>query len=258
MDLATLVGLLGAILIIAAAIILGASPGVFMNPASLLIVIGGSLFVVLSKFSVGQFLGAVKVAARAFKFKLPDTMEAISELVELAQVARKEGVLGLEEKEVSSPFLKQGIQMLVDGQPADTIKELLGKERLMTLEHNRSGAKVFSALGDVAPAMGMIGTLIGLVQMLSNMEDPKAIGPAMAVALLTTLYGAMIATMIALPIADKLGLRMGEEAKMQALYIDALTSIQEGKNPRIMEQMLMSYLPPNERQRDEEPGEAAG
>tara|TARA_Y100000815_G_C13226222_1_gene456272 strand:+ start:152 stop:922 length:771 start_codon:yes stop_codon:yes gene_type:complete len=248
-DLATLIGLAGATLLIASAVILGVSPAVFINPASLLIVVGGTMFVVLAKFSVSQFLGAFKAAARAFKFKLPETQASIEELVDIANVARKEGVLGLEGREISSPFLSQGIQMLVDGQDSKTIKELLNKERLMTLDHNRSGAKVFTAMADVAPAMGMIGTLIGLVQMLSNMEDPKSIGPAMAVALLTTLYGAMIATMFATPIADKLSLRMTEEARMQSLYIDALVAIQEGTNPRIIEQMLSSYLPPKEREK---------
>jgi len=248
-DFATLIGLVGAIMLIASAVILGVSPEVFINPASLLIVVGGSLLVVLAKFSFAQFFSAFRVAARAFKFKLPETQASIDELVEVAQIARKEGVLGLEDRDVSSPFLAQGIQMLVDGQSASTIKGLLDKERLMTLDHNRSGAKVFTALADVAPAMGMIGTLIGLVQMLSNMEDPKSIGPAMAVALLTTLYGAMIATMIATPIADKLSLRMTEEARLQSLYTDALVAIQEGTNPRIIEQMLSSYLPPGEREK---------
>lgn len=249
MDFATLIGLVGAILLIASAVILGVSPSVFINPASLLIVVGGTLLVVLAKFSFVQFFGAFKAAARAFKFKLPETQASIEELVDIANVARKEGVLGLEGRELSSKFLEQGIQMLVDGQDGNTIKQLLNKERLMTLDHNRSGAKVFTAMADVAPAMGMIGTLIGLVQMLSNMEDPKSIGPAMAVALLTTLYGAMIATMIATPIADKLSLRMTEEARMQSLYIDALVAIQEGTNPRIIEQMLSSYLPPKEREK---------
>ena len=253
MDFATLIGLVGASLLIASAVILGTSPLVFINPASLLIVVGGTLLVVLAKFSFAQFLGAFKAAARAFKFKLPETQASIEELVDIDNVARKEGVLGLEDREISSPFLGQGIQMLVDGQDGKTIKELLNKERLMTLDHNRSGAKVFTAMADVAPAMGMIGTLIGLVQMLSNMEDPKSIGPAMAVALLTTLYGAMIATMIATPIADKLSLRMTEEARMQSLYIDALVAIQEGTNPRIIEQMLSSYLPPKEREKVAEP-----
>ena len=258
MDFATLIGLVGAILLISSAIILGASPGMFINPPSLLIVIGGTLLVVLAKFSLAQFFDAFKVAARAFKFKLPETQASIEELVEIASIARKEGVLGIEGREVSSPFLGQGIQMLVDGQDGNTIKQLLNKERLMTLEHNRSGAKVFTAMADVAPAMGMIGTLIGLVQMLSNMEDPKSIGPAMAVALLTTLYGAMIATMIATHIADKLSLRMTEEARMQSLYIDALVAIQEGTNPRIIEQMLSSYLSPKERARNGDAETAGG
>lgn len=258
MDFATLIGLVGAILLISSAIILGVSPIVFINPASLLIVVGGSLLVVLAKFSIAKFLGAFKAAARAFKFKLPETQASIEELVEVANIARKQGVLGLEGREVSSPFLGNGIQMLVDGQTGETIKQLLDKERLMTLDHNRSGAKVFTALADVAPAMGMIGTLIGLVQMLSNMEDPKSIGPAMAVALLTTLYGAMIATMIATPIADKLSLRMTEEARLQMLYTDALVAIQEGTNPRIIEQMLSSYLPPNQRDKEPEAEAASG
>ena len=258
MDFATLIGLLGAILLISTAVVLGVSPGVFLNPASLLIVVGGSFLVVLAKFSFGQFFGAFKVAIRAFKFKLPDMTNSIEEMVEVAQIARKEGVLGIEGREVSSPFLSKGIQMLVDGHDGETIKQLLNKERLMTLEHNRSGARVFTALADVAPAMGMIGTLIGLVQMLSNMEDPKSIGPAMAVALLTTLYGAMIATMIASPIADKLSLRMTQEAQLQSLYVDALVAIQEGTNPRIIEQMLSSYLTPKQREQQEQSAEAAG
>lgn len=258
MDFATLIGLVGAILIIASAVILGTSPSVFINAPSLLIVVGGTLLVVLAKFSFAQFFGAFKAAIRAFKFKLPETQASIEELVDVAQVARKQGVLGLEGREVSTPFLGQGIQMLVDGQTGKTIKQLLSKERLMTLDHNRSGAKVFTAMADVAPAMGMIGTLVGLVQMLSNMEDPKSIGPAMAVALLTTLYGAMIATMIATPIADKLSLRMTEEARLQSLYIDALVAIQEGTNPRIIEQMLSSYLPPKEREKNGEAETASG
>lgn len=258
MDLATLIGLSGAIILVSSSIILGVSPYIFVNPAGLLIVCGGSLFVVLSKFSFPQFFGAFKSAARAFKFKLPEIQESIDELVDVAQVARKEGVLGLEEREVASPFLAEGIQLLVDGQTAKTTEQLLSKERLMTLEHNRSGAKVFTALADVAPAMGMIGTLIGLVQMLSNMEDPKSIGPAMAVALLTTLYGAMIANIIATPIADKLSLRMTQEARMQSLYIDALMAIQEGTNPRIIEQMLSSYLPPAERNKNNDTEPATG
>ncbi len=252
MDLATLLGLLGSLGIVVSAIVLGASALIFLNLPSLLIVGGGSLFVVLAKFNLNQFLGAFKVAAKAFAFRLPPTEALIEEVLEVAQVARKEGLLALENKEISVPFFRQGIQLMIDGQPPEMVRSILEKERLLTLERHRWGAKVFSAMGDVAPAMGMIGTLIGLVQMLSNMEDPKSIGPAMAVALLTTLYGAMMATMVFLPMADKLNLRMTEEARMNALLLDALGSIQNGTNPRVIEQLLSSYLPPAKRKADGE------
>jgi chemotaxis protein MotA len=148
--------------------------------------------------------------------------------------------------------------MLVDGQDRETLQTFLEKERLLTLDRNRWGAKIFSAIADVGPAMGMIGTLVGLVQMLSNMSDPKSIGPAMAVALLTTLYGAMLATMVAIPISDKLNLRMSEESRMQQLWTDALLSIQAGMNPRIVEQLLSSYLPSDRRDKaSAEPGPKA-
>ncbi|MGP9833604.1 flagellar motor protein PomA [Marinobacter sp. NSM] len=256
MDLATIVGLIGALALIFLAILLGASPGTFLNPAGILIVVGGSLFVVLAKFSIGEFLGSFKSAARAFKFKVPSCREGIEEVLQIANIARKEGVLGLEGFETKSEFLGKGIQMLVDGQDANTVQSVLAKEKTFNAERNRKGSKVFSALGDVAPAMGMIGTLIGLVQMLSNMEDPKSIGPAMAVALLTTLYGAMIATMIALPISDKLMLRVEDENRIQSLYLDALIGIQSGTNPRIIEQLLTSYVPPEERVNSGESSEA--
>jgi len=242
-DIATLLGIIGAIAIVAMAMVLGGDPLIFINPPSLLIVIGGSMFVVLAKFTLGQFLGAVKVAAKAFAFKLESPEEIIGVLVDVAQVARKGGLLALEEKEVDNAFLKNGMQLLVDGQDREVVKTMLQKDRSLTLDRHKWGAKVFMALGDVGPAMGMIGTLIGLVQMLANMDDPKAIGPAMAVALLTTLYGAMLATMICLPIADKLELRMTEEARIQAIIIDALLAIQAGQNPRVIEDMLRNYLP---------------
>ncbi|OOV87247.1 flagellar motor protein PomA [Oceanospirillum linum] len=243
MDIATLLGIIGAIGIVAMAMILGGDPIIFVNIPSILIVIGGSLFVVLAKYSLGQFLGAVKVAIKAFAFKLESPEEIIGVLVDVAQVARKGGLLALEDKEVDNKYLKNGMQLLVDGQDREVVRTMLTKDRAMTLERHKWGAKVFTSIGDVGPAMGMIGTLIGLVQMLSNMDDPKSIGPAMAVALLTTLYGAMLATMIAIPIADKLTLRMTEEAQIQSIIVDALLAIQSGQNPRVIEDMLRTYLP---------------
>ncbi|TVS11166.1 MAG: flagellar motor protein PomA [Gammaproteobacteria bacterium] len=254
MDLATLIGLVGAILLIGTSILIGASPVVFLNLPSLLIVFGGSLFVVLAKFSVHQFLGAMRVAVHAFKFSLPTIEELIDEVIEIASVFRKDGALALEDREMSTDFLGAGVRLLVDGQSQELVRGILEKERLQSLERHRLGARIFSSLGDVSPAMGMIGTLIGLVQMLSNMEDPKSIGPAMAVALLTTLYGAMLSTMVFQPIADKLSLRMNEEAQMQALLIDAVGEIQQGTNPRVIQQLLGSYLPGGKRESAEQPG----
>ncbi len=248
MDIATLVGLLGGFGIVVAAMVMGGDVGIFINPPSLLIVIGGSIFVVLMKYTLGQFLAAGKVAAKAFMFKSVNPEDIIAETVDLADAARKGGLLSLEDKEVSSDFMQRGIQLLVDGHDPEVVKTLLNKEAKLTTDRHEFGATIFSALGDVGPAMGMIGTLVGLVQMLSNMSDPKSIGPAMAVALLTTLYGAMLANMICLPIADKLKVRRNEEALNNALIIDGLLAIQAGQNPRVIEQMLRNYLPGNKRQ----------
>jgi chemotaxis protein MotA len=247
MDLTTLVGLIGAFSIVISAMILGGSAGMFVNVPSLLIVLVGTLFVVLMKFSIGQFVGAVKVAVKAFSFKLAKPESIIEEVVELADAARKGGLLSLEGKEVSSNFLAKGIQLLVDGHDADVVRTLLMKDLHQTIQRHEWGAKIFAAMGDVGPAMGMIGTLIGLVAMLANMDDPKSIGPAMSVALLTTLYGAMFANMFALPITDKLALRRDEEGRVKSMIIDALMAIQGGQNPRVIDSMLKAYLPESQR-----------
>ena len=242
MDLASLVGLVGAFGIVIFAMILGGDIAMFVNVPSLLIVIVGSLFAVMMKFELGQFLGAAKVAGKAFSFKLIKPEDLIGEIVELAGLARKGGLLSLEGKEVSDEFLGKGIQLLVDGHDPDVVKALLSKEMKLASERHDTGVTIFKSLGDVAPAMGMIGTLIGLVAMLANMDDPKAIGPAMAVALLTTLYGAMVATMLSLPMADKLSLRKDEEDRLKSMIIDALLAIQNGQNPRVIESMLQAYI----------------
>ena len=252
MDLATLVGIIGAFAIIIGAMAMGGSVTIFINVPSILVVFGGTLFVVLVKFELGQFLGAIKVAAKAFKFKLDSSDELIEQIVDLADAARKGGLLSLEGKEVSNDFLQKGIQLLVDGHDPEVARNLMVKDMDKAIERHEQGAKIFSSLGDVGPAMGMIGTLIGLVQMLSAMDDPKAIGPAMAVALLTTLYGAMLATMVCLPISDKLALRAVQEGQIKALVIDALVAIQGGQNPRVIQQMLQTYLPEKQRKMDED------
>lgn len=254
MDLATLLGLLGAIGVVLAAILTGGSPIIFFNIPSILIVLGGTALVVMVKFTLGQFFGAFKVAARAFVYKVDDPEELIVRIVELANIARKEGMLALENAEIDNEFLSDGIRMLIDGNNREVVNTVMTKDLQQTIDRHKWGSKVFSATGDVAPAMGMIGTLIGLVQMLSAMDDPKAIGPAMAIALLTTLYGAMLANMVAIPIADKLNLRKAQEGRIKAMCLDGVLAIQEGQNPRIIEAMLKAYLDPT--RRNNEPAEA--
>ncbi|MBF7074702.1 flagellar motor protein PomA [Glaciecola sp. MH2013] len=242
MDLATIIGMIGAIGFIVMAMILGGDLGMFFNVPSVLIVFGGSLFVVLSQYPLSQFLGAGKVAAKAFMFKIQSPEELIEKIVEMADAARKGGFLALEEAQIDNSFMQKGVDMLVDGHDVDVVKTTMGKDIVNTTERHDAGAVIFKSLGDVAPAMGMIGTLIGLVAMLSNMDDPKAIGPAMAVALLTTLYGAFLANVICLPISFKLGVRSAEEKLNQSLILDGILGIADGQNPRVIEGVLKGYI----------------
>ncbi len=247
MDLATLIGLIGALITVAVAIFMGGSAGVFVNGPSLTIVLVGTILVTMIKFSLGQFLGAAKIAVKAFMSKPLDPASLIATSVELAKTARQSGILALEDAEVPDEFMKQGIGMLIDGHDPEVVRNMLQKDVSLTVQRHIEGQNIFKAIGDVGPAMGMIGTLIGLVQMLSSMDDPKQIGPAMAVALLTTLYGAVLANMIALPVADKLALRSTEEKRTKNLIIDALMGIQDGQNPRVIASTLETYLPKSQR-----------
>lgn len=248
MDLGTLIGLVGGFAVIVFAMVLGGGIGIFVDVPSVLIVLVGSLIVAMMKFNLGTFLGAGKVAAKAFSFKLDKPNELIESVVELADAARKGGLLSLEGKEIPNTFLSRGIQLLIDGHDGEVVRSLMERDKDLAVDRHKSSVQVFTALGDLGPAMGMIGTLIGLVAMLSNMDDPKSIGPAMAVALLTTLYGAMLANMVCIPIADKLKLRMAEEELIKSMVIDALLAIQAGQNPRVIETMLRTYLPEGKRE----------
>ena len=247
MDLATVIGMLGGIGFIVMAMILGGDLGMFVDVASVLIVFCGSIFVVMSQFTLGQFFGAGKVAGKAFMFKIDPPEVLIEKIVEMADAARKGGFLALEEAEIPNKFFRKGVDMLVDGHDAEVVRTTLSKDIKMSFARHEEGARVFKILSDVAPAMGMIGTLIGLVAMLSNMDDPKAIGPAMAVALLTTLYGAFLANVIAIPIANKLMLRAEQEKLNQHLVLDAILGIQDGQNPRVIEGILRNYLAESKR-----------
>jgi chemotaxis protein MotA len=250
-DLATLIGFLAAWGLIIATIAMGAGAMVFVNVPSLLIVIGGAFAVVLMRFTLGQFIGSIKTAMKAFLYKAESPSELIDVVAELAAVARKEGLLALEGQEINNPVLAKGISMLVDGHEPAVVKKTLTTEMNETVARHKIGQDIFKQIGDAGPAMGMIGTLVGLVQMLSNMSDPKSIGPAMAVALLTTLYGAMLANMFALPVCDKLSLRSNEEQMNKNIIIESVLGIQDGQNPKVLEQMLRNFLPPSQRESEE-------
>jgi len=246
-DLATLIGILGGLGVVVSAIVMGNAPALFINVPSLVIVVGGTLAVTLTRVSIKQFLATFKIALNAFLHKSYSARDLITEAVELATVARKEGILALEDRESKHAFLNQGIGLCIDGHPAEVVNEMLEREIDLNLEREKTGIRMFIAIGDAAPAMGMIGTLIGLVQMLATMEDPKTIGPAMAVALLTTLYGAVIANCFAIPLAEKLKLISEEDRLNKMLILESVAAIQGGTNPRVLQQSLTAFLPENNR-----------
>jgi len=244
MDIATIVGLLGAFGFIVMAIDDFAA---FVDTPSLLIVVAGSIMVVMFRSSLSEFLGAVGVLGKTFKNKLDAPEALIEQIVELATIARKDGMIALEGQEIANPFMSKAVAMLVDGTDGGVIKNSLEREKDMTKLRHDMGAKIFSAWGEIAPAMGMIGTLIGLVQMLGNMSDPKAIGPAMAVALLTTMYGAILANVFCLPISMKLQNQAVLEETNNELIIEGILFIQDGGNPRVLSDYLGAFLSPKVR-----------
>jgi chemotaxis protein MotA len=252
MDLATVIGIVSGTLILLMAILLGGSILLFVNIPSVLIVGGGTVATALIRFGMGDVINSIKVATNVFFSKMSNSQQVIQEIVNLANIARKNGLIVLEQQPIEDPFLKKAIMYCVDGHEAEFIEEVLKKEVSLTTERHELGKKTFSAMGDASPAFGMIGTLVGLVQMLANMDDPSAIGPAMAVCLLTTLYGAILANLFFLPIADKLGLRSQEEERNRRLIIEGVLGILKGLNPRVMEEYLETFLPPKERKSEDD------
>lgn len=248
MDLATLIGIIGAFALIAVTMILSGDIMMFVNVPSLVIVFGGTFCAVMAKYSLGQYLAFGKMIGKSFKSNDVNLGDLIDEIVALADEARKGGLLALEGKEVSNDFLSKGIQLLVDGHEPDVVRGILSKEKSEAEKRHATGASIFTSMAAMAPAMGMIGTLIGLVAMLANMSDPKSIGPAMAVALLTTLYGAVLANAFCEPIADKLTLKAKNDVLLKNLVIDALLAIQNGQNPRVIDSILRNYLPEGKRE----------
>ncbi len=242
MDIATLIGFLGGFGIIIGAIATGGDVMLFVNTPSILIVVGGTFMVTLMRIPLADFLRSFGVAAKAFLNKQEDPASLIEEAVRLADVARKNGLLALEGETIENEFLQRGVSLCVDGHDPALVKKMLGEDINQAIQRHDVGQDMWKSVGDMAPAMGMIGTLVGLVQMLSNMSDPASIGPAMAVALLTTLYGAVIANAFAIPLSDKLGSISNYERLNKSLILETIAGIQEGMNPKVLQTLLNSYL----------------
>ena len=249
MDIATVVGMLLGFGLMIVAILMGGGLIWFINYPSLMIVVGGTIGVTLINFPLSAVLGVMGVLKNAIFTKEASTTEIIKKLVEFSRVARREGILALQSltKEVNDEFLVKGINLAIDGLEPQVIGDIMDIEVEQLEGRHKSGAEIFTAMGSFAPAMGMMGTLIGLVQMLQQMDDPSSIGPAMAVALLTTFYGVVIANLICLPVAGKLKTRSSQEIMTKQIMIEGIKSIQSGDNPRIVEQKLMAFIEPKSR-----------
>jgi chemotaxis protein MotA len=253
MDFATLIGLISGTAVVLLAIFLGGDFMTFVNVPSLLIVVGGAVAATILRFTLADVFVALRTGCRiAFSQEKSEPQALIERMTELSGIARREGPLGLEQADIPSPFLKKGIQFLVDGIEAKTIEHALNRDRERYIESLQEGEKVFRSLGEAAPAFGMIGTLIGLVQMLSTMDDPAKIGPAMAIALLTTLYGSLIAALIANPIADKLASKAQVEDVNMLLMVEGVSHIHNKVHPDLMIEFLNAYLPASKRALAEE------
>jgi chemotaxis protein MotA len=251
MDLATLIGMFLGISLVGYAVFSGAGPkaGVFIDPASAMMVIGGSIAATMTSFPLAAFLRSGKIFGKALMHKEQSAQQLISDLVGYAEIARRDGILSLENatRDANDPFIVKGIQMAVDGTDPELIEQIMNNELEAIASRHDQGKAIFDNFGKYGPAFGMIGTLVGLVVMLMNMNDPDAIGPGMAMALLTTLYGSLFANLFALPIADKLSQRSDEELMLKTIIVKGVMSIQSGDNPRIVEQKLKTFLPPSMR-----------
>jgi len=247
MDIATVLGILSATGLVLGAIFMGSGLNVFINIPSLCIVVGGTIGVTLVAYPLKDFLSVIKVVQKAIFTKNISATELVSKFTDFANKTRKEGILALESeiKELSDEFFKKGVQLSIDGLEPQQIRNILDTEIEFVRDRHKLGADIFTSMGTFAPAMGMIGTLIGLVQMLQSMDDPSTIGPAMAVALLTTFYGSLMANICCMPIAGKLKTRSKEEMLTKEMTIQGIISLSNGDNPRILEQKLLAFLPPS-------------
>jgi len=255
MDIAAVVGIaLSGALIIGAILIGGGNLSAFIDPPSIMVVCGGAVAAALISFPLKNFLGVFSVVMKVFLWKLDPVPEIIKQLVSLAETARRDGLLALESRvdEIENPFIELGIQMAVDGTRPEVMEDIMRTELDALATRHRDGKALFDQMGRFAPAFGMIGTLMGLVIMLGDMSDPSKIGAGMAVALLTTLYGAILSNVFFLPFAEKLGFTNKQELLSMEIIVRGIMAIQAGENPRVIEQKLNTFVPPKLRGADEE------
>ncbi|MEO0511711.1 MAG: MotA/TolQ/ExbB proton channel family protein [Planctomycetota bacterium] len=252
MDLATVGGLAVALVAIIVGILVGGGVSgmlALIDPVSAFVVLLGGLGAVIISFPLAKIIAMPKVLLQAVFGTQPDPLLIIQDMVGYAELARREGILSLENVvgEMRDPFIVRGVKMAIDGTDPELIKAVMDSELEALMDRHTDGKKMFDAFAKYAPAYGMIGTLLGLIFMLQNMDDPAAIGPGMAVALITTLYGALVANIFASPVADKLAAKDSEEVLVKSIIISGVMAIQSGDNPRVVESKLATFLPPSRR-----------
>ena len=261
MDKATIGGLGAGIFLLLLSIMIapGSSFAAFIDYPSLAVVVGGAISATFIAFPMGTVFQVHKVILKSFFPKQQSLTPVIFQLVEFAELARREGILALESRtgDIEDPFILLGIQMAVDGTDTELMEAILRAEMDAISGRHKTGKSLMDTVGRYAPAFGMIGTLMGLIIMLGNMDDPEAIGPGMAVALITTLYGAIVSNLFFLPFADKLAFYSKREMEIREVIVRGLVAIQDGDNPRVLEQKLMTMLPPAERAKANQKEEAA-
>jgi chemotaxis protein MotA len=254
MDIMTSAGLIGGMAVVTVMVLMGGDLHMFISEHAMIIIFGGSITATMIRFPLGVMLHGLPLGAKfAFTMSRLSARDLVDELARIAEIARKQGPVGLEKVETNEPFLAKGIRFVADGYDLEFIRDNLERDRDNFLMHLDEGSKIYRAIGDCAPAFGMIGTLIGMVQMFSNMSDPSKLGPFMATALLATLYGALVANLFCLPIADKLHGKKIDEDTNRTLIIDGILMIRDSKSPALVREMLLAYLPEKHRHEEGEP-----
>lgn len=250
MDIATIIGILFGFIVVFSAIVTGGGWQIFINLPSLAITVGGMLCATMIHFSLPQFLSIFSIVRKTIVSKIPSQSQLIQKMVNYAAINRRDGALALEQEipKVNNAFFARGLQMLVDGQESEDIRQLLAPEIEYLQERHERGKKILEFMGSAAPAFGMIGTLIGLIQMLRSLESPESIGLGMATALLTTFYGALSANLIFIPLAGKLGIYSQEETTSMEMILQGICSIAQGDNPTVVREKMHVFVSQSRRQ----------